>query len=290
MLNTIMKFNLATFVKYLKNTNFILAVFFLILFSVFVASKTPDNASASIQQGAIFDLIMDQGFHQELAVHPIGESLSEEGVYSVTYRFSEDSWIQKGNAGVDVTFPVQSMSHKCQEGNGQFFGIFTSHCVEVGVNRDVKYVTLNAANGYVQNVTFNIQQVPAVKCGSFQTDVYAGFELKFVTGSIYHTAVDCPSATPTPTPTATPTPTPTPSVTPTPKPSKTPMPQGHCPMNWVEEIHGSAVVCVAQNQNQGQSQIQNNNQNQDVNQNVFATGGNSSSSSSSSSNTDIKIN
>jgi len=319
----IMKFNLATFVKYLKRANFVLAVFFLVLSGIVFANFGPNLADAFVTdpQGTTQYLRTNQGGTFPVTYQQTDETLSEDGVYTVTYRFSEDRWRELNNP-VDVSFPVRFAIYKCPEGNGR--GPLGICDINPTGAYETRTIVLNAANDWTSIQSNYVQQDGAVPCGSFQSDIAsttAGVsdDSGFLGGALTRTGKDLgpnchvtnsPTPTPTPTPSVNPTPTPsatpTPSVTPTPYPSHTPyptptpshtphptpapMPEGQCPTSWFEKIFGSAIVCVAQNQEQNQAQVQNNNQNQDVNQNVFATGGSSSSSSSSSSNTNVTVN
>jgi hypothetical protein len=265
------------------------------------------KAAVNHPNPADFHIITADGSVRDLTVQGIGEQVTSQGVYYVTYRFVYPS------ANAEVRFPLRGDMHRCDGGNGDTSGPYTGiACVDPAVYTDNRYVALDSSNNFTQDITFSSSQPYQRACGSFQSDIFApSSNNQFITGSFYKTGVDCnqPTPTPTPTPSVTPTPKPsktpypTPSVTPTPKPSKTPAPSAtpttapspspstiQCPVGKVSKVVNSTVICVAQNQNQNQTQTQNNNQNQTVNQNVNAAGGSSSSSSSSSSSVSLTIN
>ena len=149
-------------------------------------------------------------------VQGINEGLSNNGVYSATYRYSTNN--------TPVTFQVETETDRCDEPNG-YTHTPRGGCPENTVLNLVT-IDLNSSNNYSQDLTLSVTQAGNKPCGSFQTDLRHPYADHYAYAtSIYHTGKDlndpasCNTSTPTPTPTPSVTPTPTPSVTPTPTPT-----------------------------------------------------------------------
>jgi hypothetical protein len=240
--------NLNSLRKLFKATFLILPLALFIYLIVSAQGVNTSFAAVNDSTPKTFNALVDQGFNTDLTVQALGESLADNGIYTVTYRFTNPQH-------QDVSLPIQGMMHRCDQGNGHNSGSYVGVCVDLNVDRQVKNVSLNSGNNYSQDISFSIQQRNEVACGSFQSDIYSSFELNFITGSLYKTGKDVstcavtptplPSVIPTPSPSPSPSPTVTPIPTPTPVPTSTPAPQ---------------IIT----QNQEQSQTQNNNQNVNV--------------------------
>ena len=247
-----------------------------------ILSVNAHKVSAELSSTHETIVFVNEGFTIPLTVTPVGESLSSDGAYRVSFRISED-WYRTQESAKNVSFNLFTEMHRCKEGNGNIQP--QGWCGgNMGTNNQI--ITLNEANNYSHVVTFNTKQEPAMACGSFQTDLFgvANQGQDTLAWSIYRTGVNCPEVSPSPSPVVSPSPSPvvspspSPSVSPSASPSVSPSPSP------------TGGVSNSSTQNQNQEQTQNNSQNQTNNQNANATGGNSSSSSSSNSSVNLTIN
>lgn len=235
------KFDLATFVKLIKGVNFILASFFLILFSVFVY-HSGDNARASSVANSNITNATNGNFCVQV----------------ITRACKNPAACLPGGACTNEGPICQDFPTPCDVPEGWFIEGSVPSQDEEAAN---PAPSLSPGQTPIPNYTQSQTQTKMPGPGYIPTVTYSSFAMKENPAS--STGIQCP-------------------------------------LNWVQKIIDSAVVCVAQAQQQNQQQNQNNNQNQIINQNVATQGGlgsnsstggsDSSSSSTSSSSTSVTIN